>query len=66
MAEYSYCRSCRCELDETDHKELGLCQAHIAECEDWHRFDLLREEGHSTYTAKLMAGLADPPDLDDE
>lgn len=66
MAAYALCRSCRTPLGEAHNKELGLCQEHISDREDWHRFDLLREDGHSTYAAKLMAGLADPPDPDDE
>ena len=63
---YRHCRECRAELGEYDHEEIGLCQEHIALCEDWRRYDDLREEGHNAYAAKLMAGLADPPDPDDD
>ncbi len=62
---YRYCRECKTELEE-DEQATGLCRAHISEAADWHRFDLLREEGHPTHAAKLMAGLADPPDPDEE
>jgi len=33
---------------------------------DYQRYDALREEGYMPYQAKLMCGLADPPDPDDE
>ena len=62
---YRNCRECRTSLDQ-DEQAGGLCSEHQFLTSDYHRFDLLREEGHSTYAAKLMAGLADPPDPDDD
>ncbi|WP_457978117.1 hypothetical protein L0Y47_21550 [Ectopseudomonas composti] len=62
---YHYCRECRRALEKADQHQ-GLCPEHSFLADDWHRFDILREEGHSTYAAKLMAGLADPPDPDDD
>lgn len=62
---YHHCRECRRELAE-EYRQKGLCPEDEHMAEDWQRFDDLREEGHSIYAAKIMAGLADPPDPDDD
>jgi len=33
---------------------------------DYRRYDALLDEGYMQFQAKLMCGLADPPDPDDE
>lgn len=65
MGLFDICRECRTEL-EPHQKRHRLCEEHEDLAGDYQRFDDLREEGHSTYVAKLMAGLADPPDPDDD
>lgn len=58
---YHYCRHCKTELSE-QWQSIGLCFEDSILADDYARFDALREEGHTTYEAKLMAGLADPHD----
>jgi len=62
---YRNCRECHTKLDE-DEQAQGLCSDHQVLAADYYRYDALREEGYPSFTAKLMAGLADPPDPDDE
>jgi len=62
---YRNCRECHTKLDE-DQQALGLCAEDAILAPDYRRYDALREEGHTNYAAKLMAGLADPPDPDDD
>ena len=64
MGIFDTCRECRAEL-EHHQKTSRLCDEHECLAADYHRYDALREEGYMPYQAKLMAGLADPPDPDD-
>lgn len=61
---YRNCRECNTKLDEEEQAG-GLCPDDQILAAEYARYDALLEEGHSSYAAKLMAGLADPPDLDD-
>ena len=65
MAILNRCRHCRTALsaEETPDRLCGECCFFAA---DYRRYDALREEGYMPYQAKLMCGLADPPDRDDE
>lgn len=65
MSNCKQCRHCRTPLtsDETaDH----LCGERCFLAADYQRYDDLRQEGYMAHQAKLMCGLADPPDPDDE
>jgi hypothetical protein len=61
----AHCRNCRNALqdDENTDRLCGECTYFTA---DYRCYDALREEGYTTFQAKLMAGLADPPDPDDD
>lgn len=65
MSLLDQCRHCRTRLsaEETPSR---LCDECCFLAVDYGRYDALREEGYSQYQAKLMCGLADPPDPDDE
>lgn len=65
MSLLNQCRHCRKPLsaEETTDRLCGECCFFAA---DYQRYDDLREEGYGTHQAKLMCGLADPPDPDDE
>lgn len=65
MALQDYCPHCRAPLsaDETPDR---LCEGFCYLADDYRRYDDLREEGYMSYQAKLMCGLADPPDPDHE
>lgn len=62
---YRNCRECSTRLDE-DEQTGGLCPDDLILAPDYARYDALCEEGYSPGQAKLMAGLADPPDPDDD
>jgi hypothetical protein len=59
------CRECKTRLQQAE-EAARLCYgcSHLAE--DYHYYDGLRAEGYMPFQAKLMAGLADPPDPDDD
>ncbi|MBV7489822.1 hypothetical protein [Pseudomonas sp. PDM30] len=59
------CRHCRTAL-QADEEASRLCGECCWFAKDYHRYDVLREEGYMPFHAKLMCGLADPPDPDDE
>jgi hypothetical protein len=59
------CRHCGTTL-QADEEASRLCGECCWFAKDYRRYDALREEGYGTYQAKLMCGLADPPDPDDE
>ena len=65
MSALKQCRHCGTTLsaEETSERLCGECCFFAA---DYRRYDALREEGYMPYQAKLMCGLADPPDPDDE
>lgn len=65
MSLHYQCRNCRTPLtaEETSSR---LCDECCYLAADYRRYDDLREEGYMCYQAKLMCGLADPPDPDDE
>lgn len=65
MSVFNHCRHCRAPLSagETPSR---LCDECCYFADDYQRYDNLREEGYMPYQAKLMCGLADPPDPDDE
>lgn len=65
MSIFSHCRHCRSPLSagETTSRLCGEC-CYFAD--DYQRYEALREEGYTPHQAKLMCGLADPPDPDDE
>lgn len=65
MSLLDYCRHCRTPL-QAEEMLNRLCDECCWFAEDYRRYDALREEGHAAYQAKLMCGLADPPDPDDE
>lgn len=65
MSILEHCRHCR-ELLSTEEKPSRLCGECCYFASDYQRYDALREEGYMPYQAKLMCGLADPPDPDDE
>jgi len=59
------CRECKARLQQSE-QALGLCADHHLLAADYHLYDALREQGYMPFQAKLMAGLADPPDPDDD
>lgn len=61
MSFLKHCRHCKTPLqpEETSDRLCGEC-CFLAT--DYHRYDALREEGYMSHQAKLMCGLADPPD----
>lgn len=59
------CRECRAMLQD-DEKADRLCGGCSYLAADYYRYDVLRAEGYMPFQAKLMAGLADPPDPDDD
>lgn len=65
MSLQDYCRHCRAQLsaNRTPDRLCGHCSYLAA---DYRLYDDLREEGYMPYQAKLMCGLADPPDPDHE
>ncbi|MDI3357110.1 hypothetical protein MO767_22555 [Pseudomonas sp. UYIF39] len=65
MSLRNECRNCQTPLsaEETPNR---LCDECCYLAVDYRRYDDLREEGRMPYQAKLMCGLADPPDPDDE
>lgn len=65
MSLQDYCRHCRRPLpaNETSDRLCGHCTFLAV---DYRLYDDLREEGYMLYQAKLMCGLADPPDPDHE
>lgn len=65
MSLLSQCRHCRTPLsaEETANR---LCVECCFLAVDHRRYDALLDEGYMQYQAKLMCGLADPPDPDDE
>lgn len=58
------CRHCGTAL-QADGKASRLCGKCRCLAADYWRYDAMREEGYGAYQAKLMCGLADPPDPDD-
>ncbi|HEY0288536.1 MAG TPA: hypothetical protein VGC62_16255 [Pseudomonas sp.] len=65
MSLVNQCRECRTALHE-DERTDRLCGECSYLAVDYRRYDELRAEGYMPYQAKLMAGLADPPDPDAE
>lgn len=65
MSLLDYCRHCRTPLsaEETPGRLCDDCSFLLV---DYRRYDALREEGYMSYQAKLMCGLVDPPDPDNE
>ena len=59
------CRHCGTAL-QADEEALRLCGECCWLAKDYKLYDALCEEGYGTYQAKLMCGLADPPDPDDK
>lgn len=59
------CRHCGTPL-QADEEASRLCSECCFLAADYWRYDALREEGYMPHQAKLMCGLADPPDPDDE
>lgn len=65
MSALKQCRHCRTTLSAEEKFE-RLCGECCLFAADYRRYDALREEGYMLHQAKLMCGLADPPDPDDE
>ncbi|NKI46371.1 hypothetical protein HFV06_08540 [Pseudomonas fluorescens] len=65
MSLLDQCRHCDTPLS-ADEKTSRLCDECSYFAADYQRYDALREEGYMPYQAKLMCGLADPPDPDNE
>lgn len=65
MSSAPHCRHCRAQLS-TEETPSQLCDECCYFAADYYRYDQLREEGYMPYQAKLMCGLADPEDPDDE
>ena len=65
MSLLDQCRHCRAPLSAaaTPSRLYDDCSCLAT---DYYRYDALREEGYMPYQAKLMCGLADPPDPDNE
>ena len=65
MPPLNHCMHCRTHLmtEETPERLCGEC-CFLAT--DYRTYDALRDEGYMQYQAKLMCGLADPPDPDNE
>ena len=65
MSLLNQCRHCRTPLsaEETSNHLCGECCFFEA---DNRRYDALLDEGYMQHQAKLMCGLADPPDPGDE
>lgn len=59
------CRHCRTAL-QAGMKTLQLCEECSKFAADYRLYDSMREEGYRSFQAKLMCGLADPPDPDRE
>ena len=65
MSLLSQCRHCRTPLSAEETANL-LCGECCFLAVDYRRYDALLDEGYMQYQAKLMCGLADPPDPDDK
>lgn len=65
MSLIKRCRECHTALSEGS-KTTRLCDEHKILAADYRRYDALREEGYPQYQAKLMSGLADPPEPHNE
>lgn len=65
MLNQNQCRHCRNVLQQ-DEKSTRLCGECCWFAADYRLYDAMREEGYAPYQAKLMCGLADPPDPDNE
>ena len=65
MSLLNQCRHCRTTLS-AEEKPDRLCGECCFFAADYRHYDALREEGYMPYQAKLMCGLADPPDPDNE
>ena len=65
MSLLDQCRHCATPLS-AEEQASRLCDECSYFAADYQRYDALREEGYMPYQAKLMCGLADPPDPDDE
>ncbi|MBK3459281.1 MULTISPECIES: hypothetical protein [Pseudomonas] len=65
MSLLDQCRHCDTPLS-AEEQASRLCDECNYFAADYQRYDALREEGYMPYQAKLMCGLADPPDPDDE
>lgn len=65
MSLLNQCRHYRTPLsvEETANRLCGVCCFLVV---DYRRYDALLDEGYMQFQAKLMCGLADPPDPDDE
>lgn len=65
MSLLDQCRHCHTPLsvEETPSRLCDECSYFAA---DYRLYDELRKEGYMPYQAKLMSGLADPPDPDTE
>ena len=65
MSLLDQCRHCDTPLS-AEEQASRLCDECSYFAADYQRYNALREEGYMPYQAKLMCGLADPPDPDDE
>lgn len=65
MTQRLECRECKTRLQQSE-QAAGLCADHCCLAADYQLYDALCEEGYMPFQAKLMAGLADPPDPDDD
>lgn len=65
MSLLNQCRHCGAPLsaEETSDRLCAECCVFAA---DNRRYDALLDEGYMQHQAKLMCGLADPPDPDNE
>lgn len=65
MSPLNQCRHCQTPLstEETPDRLCGEC---CWFANDYRRYDDLRAEGHGAYQAKLMCGLTDPPNPNEE
>lgn len=61
MSLHKQCRHCRTPIS-TEETSCRLCDECCFFAADYQRYDAMREEGYMPYQAKLMCGLADPPD----
>lgn len=59
------CRECKARLEQAE-EAARLCGNCSFMAKDYHLYDALLAEGYMPFQAKLMAGLADPPDPNDD
>ena len=63
MTERIVCRCQKCRKEPQVFGSRWCADCHYPGIdEDWKRFEMLVEEGYPRHQARIMAGLADPPD----